>query len=287
MLADVHTKHSWFAVAVAIAVASPVPPRARADAPPWEREAAQSDQVERAEAYAAEAFAAYGKKDYTGAISLYMKALAASPSADILFNVARIYDTKLGDRELASKFYRRYIAEPGAEPDRVRMANERLLVLRQLERAEQQQRASGGPGSARLPNAGEDRTSVRYPRQPPPEPEGMSGRAIAGIAVGAAGLVGLGVGTGFGFAAKSEADVVKAECDGNQCSQRGLDEAEEARQAADISTIAFIAGGSLAAIGTGLLIWGLRTSDRDDTARLQVAPFAGAGALGTQLTGRW
>ena len=285
MLGEVHTNHRWTALVLVIAVAGLEPAPAAADAPPWELDAAQSEDVARAEAHAAEAFAAYERKDYTGAISLYMKALAASPSANILFNVARIYDTKIGDRELASKFYRRYIAEPGAEPDRVRMANERLLVLRQLDRAEQR-----SSGTANAPAQEPPKKRSPYPRRPEPEHHtGLSGLQIAGIVVASAGLAGLGVGTGFGLAAKSDADVVKELCVGNRCtSQRGVDETHDAREAAKIATISFIAGGALTVLGTGLLAWGLRVGgDHDDTATLTVAPFATTSAAGSVLTGRW
>src|SRR4051794_22780210 len=67
-----------------------------------------SPDVTRAESYAADAFAAYEKKDYQEAVVLYLKALEAAPSADVLFNLAKIYDTKLNDRQLAMSFYRRY-----------------------------------------------------------------------------------------------------------------------------------------------------------------------------------
>ena len=53
--------------------------------------------VARAESYAAEAFQAYAEKDYPRAVALYQQALDAAPSADIVYNIARIYDTKLED----------------------------------------------------------------------------------------------------------------------------------------------------------------------------------------------
>lgn len=295
MLAEVHI-HRWTAVVLALSLASVGPSSAAADAPPWELDAAKSEDVTRAETYAAEAFAAYERKDYTGAISLYMKALAAAPSANILFNVARIYDTKISDRELASKFYRRYIAEPGAEPDRVRMANERLLVLRQLDRAEQRNgttspRAEVQP-SAVTPAPASSRPAGPYPRRAEPsEHHGLSALQIAGIVVASAGVAGLGVGTGFGLAAKGDADTVKKLCDGDACSsQRGIEETRDARDAAKIATISFIAGGALAVAGTGLLVWGVqaRRAEHDaSSAKLTLTPFATAHAAGSVLSGRW
>src|SRR5947207_14588639 len=117
---------------------------------------AASADVSRAEGYAAEAFEAYQKKDYQGAVVLYLKALEAAPSADVLFNLAKIYDTKLNDRQLAMSFYRRYIADPGAEPERVRTANTRLAELRELEATANEKPAATTPATAAASGGGAD-----------------------------------------------------------------------------------------------------------------------------------
>src|SRR5262249_2187183 len=122
-------------------------------------EAASAD-VSRSESYAAEAFEAYQKKDFQGAVVLYMKALEAAPSADVLFNLAKIYDTKLNDRPLAMSFYRRYIADPGAEPERVRTANARLAELRELEAAANEKPAAASPAAAAAAGSGEDQRTL-------------------------------------------------------------------------------------------------------------------------------
>ena len=67
-----------------------------------------NSEIARAEAFATEAFEAYERKEYEQAVALYRKALEASPSADIIYNLARIYDSKLKDRQRAVEFYRRY-----------------------------------------------------------------------------------------------------------------------------------------------------------------------------------
>src|SRR5690606_6622437 len=85
--------------------------------------------------YAARAFDAYKRKDYQSAIALYQKALEAAPSADILYNIARIYDLGLRDRALAISFYSRYVNDPGAVPNRIEVATKRLAELRAAELA--------------------------------------------------------------------------------------------------------------------------------------------------------
>jgi len=70
----------------------------------------------------------------------------AAPDSE-LHNIARIYDTKLGDRPLASNFYRRYITGAGAVADRIQLANQLLVALREAELAANQSApvASGRP----------------------------------------------------------------------------------------------------------------------------------------------
>jgi tetratricopeptide (TPR) repeat protein len=245
-----------------------------------------STDVSKAEQYAAEAFEAYNNKDYQEAVVLYLKALEAAPSADVLFNLAKIYDTKLNDRELAMKFYRRYIADPGAEPERVRQANTRLAELRELEIAAADKPAQTSPAAA-PPPSGADRGQTSLP--PERDRGGLTGMQWAGIATGLVGLGGVAVGTVFGFGAKSDADTAKQECDGNDCrTQRGVDAAEDASTKATISTVSFVAGGALTVLGTILLLAGGSSSPpQRDTARLSITPYAGQGSLGTQLSGRF
>ena len=260
-----------------------------------------SADVSRSESYAAEAFEAYQKKDFQGAVVLYMKALEAAPSADVLFNLAKIYDTKLNDRPLAMSFYRRYIADPGAEPERVRTANARLAELRELEAAANEKPAATSAAGGAAAGSGEDQKTLppgesrsgtgEKPKTLPPSTEshGLTGMQWAGIATGVVGLGGVVVGTVFGFGAKSDVDIAKQDCSGNNCrTQRGVDAAKDASSKADVSTISFIAGGALTVVGTILLIaGGSSTSAERPTAHLNVTPYAGPGSLGTQVSGRF
>src|SRR6185503_7331387 len=220
---------------------------AGAPSPALAQEAADSSDVSRAENYASQAFEAYSRKDYQEAVVLYLKALEAAPSSDVLYNLAKIYDTKLGDRELAMKFYRRYIADPGAEPERVRAANARLAELREAEVAATEKPAQGSK-PALAPTAAEDREQKRLP--PADDQSGLTGMQVAGLATGLVGIGGVVVGTIFGLSAKSDADTAKKDCSGNDCTtQRGVDAAEDASTKATISTVAFVAGGALTALG--------------------------------------
>ena len=112
----------------------------------------------------------------------------------------------------------------------------------------------------------------------------MSGVQVAGIVTGTVGLAGLGVGLGFGIAAKNDADIAHEFCDGNECrTQRGLDAAKDASDAASVSTVAFIAGGVLAALGITFLVAGGEDGERE----VAVAPFASGETLGTSVAGQF
>ncbi len=97
-------------------------------------------------------------------------------------------------------------------------------------------------------------TPTPSPMTPPAEqPDGRGGtqRAI-GLGLGVAGLVGAGLGAGFGLSAIAKNNRADAECPGGACSQEGVTAGDDARQQGNISTIAFVVGGVLLAGGAVL-----------------------------------
>ena len=241
--------------------------------------------VARAENLSAEAYEAYSSQDFDQAIALYRKAYEASPSADIVYNLARIYDTKLRDRGLALEYYARYADDPGAEPARMELVTARLAHLRELEAV-----TAPKPSAAAKPRQTEaaiSQTPKSTDTSTVQHASGLSTAQVVGILVGAAGVAGLGVGAGFGILARSDADVAHGLCDGNNCiSQRGVDAANDANRSATISTVAFLAGGALLAGGAALIVFGAVGSERE-VAAFRFLPYATDHSLGTQLAGRW
>lgn len=244
-------------------------------------------EVTIAEQKAAQAFDAYRGKRYAEAVALYIAAYDSAPNADILYNIARIYDTKLGDRPLAINFYRRYIADPGAVPERIQVANERLLALRDAELAAAR---PVDPQSAEQPATTLQVVSVRS--APAPEAR-WTGAEVAGAVMSTVGLAAIGVGAGFGLAAMDQTRTVRDLCEGNVCSeQRGIDAAESANDHALISTIGFASGGALLALGAAFYFW----PDADSSERGEVADAglelgaqlsAGRDGWGLELGGTW
>lgn len=127
-----------------------------ADAPP-------KDPTARAEWLSAKAAAAFDDSRYLDAIRLYLDAWEASRSAAILYNVAFIYDRRLGDAELAMSYYERAAAAPDVDPALAAKAKARLIALR----AE----LSGGPAEPTSPPDKNDKKDDE-----PPETSGRVGK---------------------------------------------------------------------------------------------------------------
>jgi hypothetical protein len=123
------------------------------------------------------------------------------------------------------------------------------------------------------------------------EPPG-GGQRIAGIVVGAVGLVGLGLGAVTGAIAASDWSTAKNDCNGQS---RGCTTTEpasgkesSANTMATISTVGFIGGGALAAAGIIVFLTAPRapSSEARPSARaLQFVPAAGPGRAGIAVIG--
>ena len=78
----------------------------------------------------------------------------------------------------------------------------------------------------------------------------------AGVATALAGVVGVGIGTGFLLRAIAKNNDSKAGCNGNVCSLQGTQDRWEAEDAGNVATISFVAGGVLLAGGAVMYILG-------------------------------
>jgi tetratricopeptide (TPR) repeat protein len=242
--------------------------------------------VAAAELSAAQAYDAFQRRDYASAVALYQKAFEAAPSADALFNIARVYDLGLRDRPLAITFYRRYVSDPGATPERIKRANERLTELREAEIAELTTRPTAPPAAQPAPAP----PPIAVPAIAPLEQDAgseWSSSTVAALTLGAAGAVALGVGVGFGVSLLSTAERANRECDGNECSsQRGVDAARAAARDARWANAGLAVGGGL--LAGAAIVWLLDPgAEQAPPAAMKLSPTAGAGELGVALAGRW
>jgi tetratricopeptide (TPR) repeat protein len=148
----------------------------------------------------------------------------------------------------------------------------------------------GTDGSAETITVGPLEKEEAPPPPPPPE-EPKSDPAFAyhvgGIVVAAAGLVGVGIGSVLGLVAAGKLSDSNADnhCDlANTCDALGLQLRSEAKDAALVSTIAFIAGGVAIAAGITVYFLAPKKSHRD-LGRTYFAPLIGSGTYGAAFGG--
>jgi hypothetical protein len=130
----------------------------------------------------------------------------------------------------------------------------------------------------------ESGTSAATPATPAHGGEdGESGSSVrtVGWVVAGAGVVGLGVGTFFGI--KAIGSTGDANCDEKNTCEKGP--LADARSAATVSTIGFIAGGVLLAGGVSLIL--LAPSRSKSGRSLEAAPSVATSEAGLLFRGRW
>jgi hypothetical protein len=192
--------------------------------------AAGSADEQTAQSLSDQAYAAYEKNDFAKAVELYLSSYKLVPTADILYNVASIYDKKLNEPKTAVEYYRRYNAAPDAKPDLVGKSTARIATLSSP--------SSGGSSSAEITT---DRSSAA-------NQESGNGLRVAGVVTGIVGIVGLGIGGVTGLVASGKHDDSK--CTNNICPDEPSKQKEkDAASMATVSTVSFIAGGVLLAAG--------------------------------------
>ena len=254
------------ALIVALGVLAPTAAYAQTPAPPPPAPSAHpSPEVQKqVEDLSAKAFDAYGKGDFTTALTLYQQALQLAPAAAIYFNVANIYDKKLPDPHLAIDFYRKCVSASDTTPDLSIKATARIQALTQDLLAKQ-------PAAPRADEAaGED----------PGKAMKIAGGVILGL-----GALGLGLGIGFGVDANGKLQTARQTCTGSSCtSQAGVDAMNGANGSATVSTAMFVVGG-VAAV-TGVVLLAVAPSRKAAPATgLRFTPVVAPGHAGFALSG--
>jgi len=139
------------------------------------------------------------------------------------------------------------------------------------------------PATAPVPTPATPTASPATPEQPAST---WSGQKTAALVVGGVGLVGIGVGSAFGLIAKSKNDQALQNCrTSTLCTQQGLNLTDDAKSAATVSTIAFVAGG--VALAGGIVLWLTAPSSTPSTTGLRFVPLVGTSLGGGALSGSW
>ncbi len=115
---------------------------------------------------------------------------------------------------------------------------------------------------------------------PPAAPEAPKTRGnvqrVAGLVVGGAGVLALGLGTYFGISASNDNSDAERLCPENSCSDPGFELHESAQSNATLSNV-FVFGGA-ALVAAGVVIYVVAPSDREETA-LTISPRANGVSL--------
>jgi hypothetical protein len=107
---------------------------------------------------------------------------------------------------------------------------------------------------------------------------------VLGVVTGVVGLGGIAVGSVFGLVAKSHQSDAGPHCSGTECDATGISALSDARSAATVSTIGFIAGGAVLAGGVVLYLVAPRGPS---TTGLSVSPGSAGSTAGLSLRGGW
>jgi hypothetical protein len=156
---------------------------------------------------------------------------------------------------------------------------ERKLVIHEGEKERHEQIVLGTAISPSKPTAAPARSALA--RSSGGSTPSMQ-RTI-GLATGAAGVIGLVVGSVFGLVAKSTYNSAVYYCPNgppSPCSQQGVNESGTAHGQATVSTVAFVAGGALLAGGAAVYL----TAPREGGVSVGPTAFAGGGGLGVRVT---
>jgi hypothetical protein len=228
--------------------------------------ASLAQQAKQVEDLSEQAMLKYQAGDYNEAITLYLRAYQMQPSARLLYNVATIYDRKLGERGLGLEHYRRYVNAADAEPELVQKALARMQVLKDLidKVSAAQAPRSPSPAAETAPAATASATTATATRTDTPlgttaqapRGGGMRPLKLAGWAAGGVGVASLVAGTVFAVKARNENSTAKDTCSGGKCTtQAGVDASSRALTWAHRADWAFGAGVAVTAAGVAMLLW--------------------------------
>jgi hypothetical protein len=112
---------------------------------------------------------------------------------------------------------------------------------------------------------------------------GLTALQQTGLVFGGLGLIGVGVGGYFGIQAIRKNNESNEHCTNDMCDPQGKQARLEARTSGNVSTVAFIGGGTLLVGGAIMYFVGAESSPRRGS--LRAAPMAGRSELGMVVSG--
>jgi serine/threonine-protein kinase len=153
-------------------------------------------------------------------------------------------------------------------------------------------RLNGGPMTVEVPVLADAAAPVTSPSESAVQPYWGAAR-IAGLGVGAAGLVGIVVGSIYGVkTGNTNAEALRhCPAGSNQCDAQGVSLGEDAFGSATVSTVAFVIGGAAVAGGAIMFLAAPSSAPQSKQAiarrRLEARPMVGWGFGGVTVKGDW
>jgi len=125
--------------------------------------------------------------------------------------------------------------------------------------------------------------------QPPLDASTGNGQRLAGIVVGSAGVVGLGLSGLFALLAKGKYNDSLNNCpiSPTVCNQTGVDQRNTALTDGNVASVALAAGAALLVGGGIIYFTAPRASSSTPSGSLRVSPLVGASTGGALLQGSW
>ncbi len=156
-------------------------------------------------------------------------------------------------------------------------------------------RVNGGTMTAEVPAFADAPAAAAIPPVATPAPAGWAPQRTVGIAVGAAGLVGIVVGSVFGARAMSADSASHAHClapDYTRCDPQGQELGKDAFSAATASTVGFLLGGAgvIGGVVTFLTAPTTGSAPKKSTSRawgVEARPLVSAQVGGLVVSGAW
>ena len=208
-----------------------------------------------------------------------------------LVDVAVSIDGKEGPRKLDG---RALDVDPGEHTFVFELADgrktEQRVLLREREKAKSVAVTIGAPHPAAASPAkpASGRGDAARPAEQSPTSGGSSPLKLVGFIAAGVGVAGLAVGTIFGLKASSKLSAPQCDTSAKVCDPGVIG---DAKSAATVSTIGFVAGGVLVAGGLTLVLLAPKGGDSAPTetksARLSAAPLIGLTGGGLSLGGAW
>ena len=145
-----------------------------------------------------------------------------------------------------------------------------------------------------LPVASGATTTVTSAPAPEPDPAGfpapvvqtsVSPQRVTGWALAGAGVIGAGLGVGFGLASIGDRNDSRAHCAGDRCDSDGVRMRDDAIRHGTVATISMVAGGAAIAGGIALALTAPRGVEHPERGRLRAVPNVASEGGGLLLQG--